>query len=298
MHPCRDVAALLVSELSGSSVQHGRSCDPGEPVTVPGRAGDGVVRVEVTGRLGPGVPELRVAGGDAEGGCGLQLVAALAARRGWRQRGGRAVTWSGLRHSWLSRAGLSRRAGCRSGLLARTAASGRNPGGSIPGPREVQERIPTGRDQPGAGAIPLHGRLAILTRQAAEHRLAMPAGATLPAFTALVRHARRTAELRSAANILLRGPAEQTGAAARVMSSSQRSATPRVTAKRICEPSARHRSMLLCLSRGSDDISVAAVPGLRGGCSDRVIAGLRTRQGWAAPGGARKLLLGHAQQVR
>ena len=56
--------------------------------------------------------------------------------------------------------------------------------------------------------------------------------------------------------------------------------------------------MLLCLSRGSDDISVAAVLGLRSGCSDRVIAGLRTRQGWAARGGARKLLLGHAQQVR
>jgi hypothetical protein len=32
--------------------------------------------------------------------------------------------------------------------------------------------------------------------------------------------------------------------------------------------------------------------------SGRSIAGLRTRQGWAAPGGARKLLLGHAQQVR
>jgi hypothetical protein len=29
--------------------------------------------------------------------------------------------------------------------------------------------------------------------------------------------------------------------------------------------------------------------------SDRSIAGLRTRQGWAAPGGARRLLLGHAQ---
>ena len=36
---------------------------------------------------------------------------------------------------------------------------------------------------------------------------------------------------------------------------------------------------------------MAAVLGLRSGCSDRVIAGLRTRQGWAAPGGARKLLL-------
>jgi len=55
---------------------------------------------------------------------------------------------------------------------------------------------------------------------------------------------------------------------------------------------------LLCLSRGPDDISVAAVLGLRGGCSDRLSLVLRTRQGWAAPGGACKLLLGHAQQVR
>jgi hypothetical protein len=35
-----------------------------------------------------------------------------------------------------------------------------------------------------------------------------------------------------------------------------------------------------------------------GVCSDWVIAGLRTRQGWAARDGACKLLLGHAQQVR
>src|SRR6185437_9390696 len=57
--------------------------------------------------------------------------------------------------------------------------------------------------------------------------------------------------------------------------------------------------MLLCLSRGPDDISVAAVLGLRGGCSDRVIAGLRTRQGWAAPGGAQALIRSRpAGQVR
>ena len=54
----------------------------------------------------------------------------------------------------------------------------------------------------------------------------------------------------------------------------------------------------LMFVKGSDGISVAAVLGLRSGCSDRVIAGLRTRQGWAARGGARRLLLGHAQQVR
>ncbi len=53
------------------------------------------------------------------------------------------------------------------------------------------------------------------------------------------------------------------------------------------------RTMLLCSSRGSDDISGGhSFSGLRG------IAGVRTRQGWAAPDGARKLLLGHAQQVR
>jgi hypothetical protein len=56
-------------------------------------AGDGLVRVEVTDCGGPGVPRLRPAGGDAEGGRGLELVAALAARWGWRRRGGRIVTW-------------------------------------------------------------------------------------------------------------------------------------------------------------------------------------------------------------
>ena len=62
------------------------------------RAGDGVIRVEVTDRGGPGVPELRPAGRDAEGGRGLQLVAGLAARWGWRRRGRRMVTWFELSH--------------------------------------------------------------------------------------------------------------------------------------------------------------------------------------------------------
>jgi anti-sigma regulatory factor (Ser/Thr protein kinase) len=90
-HPCGDDAALLVSELFGNSVRHTQSGAPGETVTV--RAGGGVVRVEVTGRSGAGVPELRPAGRDAEGGRGLQLVAGIAARWGWRRRGGRMVTW-------------------------------------------------------------------------------------------------------------------------------------------------------------------------------------------------------------
>jgi serine/threonine-protein kinase RsbW len=97
-HPCRDDAALLVSELFGNSVRHSRSGGAGGTVTVAVSAGDGRVRVEVTDRGGPEVPELCPAGRDAEGGRGLQLVAGLAARWGWRQRGGRTVTWFELRH--------------------------------------------------------------------------------------------------------------------------------------------------------------------------------------------------------
>ena len=98
-HPCGDVAVLLVSELFGNSVRHSRSCAPGETVTVAIAAGDGVVRVEVNDRSGPGVPALGSADRDAEGGRGLQLVERLAARWGWRRRGGRTVTWFELRHS-------------------------------------------------------------------------------------------------------------------------------------------------------------------------------------------------------
>jgi anti-sigma regulatory factor (Ser/Thr protein kinase) len=97
-HPCRDDAALLVDELFGNSVRHSGSGVPGETVTVAVRAGDGIIRVEVTDRTGPGIPELRPAGSDAEGGRGLQLVADLAARWGWRRRGGQTVTWFELRY--------------------------------------------------------------------------------------------------------------------------------------------------------------------------------------------------------
>jgi anti-sigma regulatory factor (Ser/Thr protein kinase) len=92
-HLCGDVAVLLVSEIFSNSVRHSGSGAPGETVTVAVIAGDGIVRVEVTDRAGPGTPELRPAGPDAEGGRGLQLVAFLAARWGWRRRGGRTVTW-------------------------------------------------------------------------------------------------------------------------------------------------------------------------------------------------------------
>jgi anti-sigma regulatory factor (Ser/Thr protein kinase) len=92
-HPCGDVAALLVSELFSNSLRHSGSGAPGETVTVAVKTLNGVIRVEVTDRSGPGVPKPRPAGSDAEDGRGLQLVARLAARWGWRRRGGRTVTW-------------------------------------------------------------------------------------------------------------------------------------------------------------------------------------------------------------
>src|ERR1017187_3358545 len=92
-HPCGDVATLLVGELFSNSLRHSGSGVPGQTVTVAVRMENDVIRVEVTDRSGPGVPEPRPAGSDAEDGRGLHLVARLAARWGWRRRGGRTVTW-------------------------------------------------------------------------------------------------------------------------------------------------------------------------------------------------------------
>jgi anti-sigma regulatory factor (Ser/Thr protein kinase) len=97
-HPCGDVAALLVDELFVNSIRHSGSGAPGETVTVAVRAENDVIRVEVTDRSGPGVPEPRAASEGAEDGRGLQLVDRLAARWGWRRRGGRTVTWFELAH--------------------------------------------------------------------------------------------------------------------------------------------------------------------------------------------------------
>jgi anti-sigma regulatory factor (Ser/Thr protein kinase) len=82
---------LLASKLFTNSLRHSSSGLPEETVTV--TAGARAVRVEVADRSGPGVPELRPAGADAEDGRGLGIVERLAERWGWRQRGGRTVTW-------------------------------------------------------------------------------------------------------------------------------------------------------------------------------------------------------------
>ena len=97
-HPSGDVAALLVGELFSNSLRHSGSAAPGETVTVAVKTENDVIRVEVTDRSGPGVPEPRRAGSDEEDGRGLHLVARLAARWGWRRRGGRTVTWFELPH--------------------------------------------------------------------------------------------------------------------------------------------------------------------------------------------------------
>ena len=97
-HQCGDAAVLLVSELFGNSVRHSGSGALGETVKVTILAGNGVVRVEVNDRTGPGIPELRSPDSDAEGGRGLGLVACLAARWGWRRRGGRTTTWFELKN--------------------------------------------------------------------------------------------------------------------------------------------------------------------------------------------------------
>ncbi len=96
-HPCGEVAVLLVSELFSNSLRHSRSGVPGGTITITVTAGGGLIRVEVTDRSGPGVPQPRPDAGGEEGGRGLRLVERLAAGWGWRQGGGRTVTWFELR---------------------------------------------------------------------------------------------------------------------------------------------------------------------------------------------------------
>jgi anti-sigma regulatory factor (Ser/Thr protein kinase) len=100
-HPCGDVATLLVSELFANSIRHSGSGASGETVTVAVKTTGDVIRVEVTDLSGPGVPQPRPSGNQAEDGRGLHLVARLAARWGWRRRGGRTVTWFELRDGEL-----------------------------------------------------------------------------------------------------------------------------------------------------------------------------------------------------
>jgi len=99
-HPQVSAAELLVSELVSNSVRHSGSAVPGGTVTVTVTAGNAAVRVEVTDHSGDGAPVLLPVGpgnGDAEGGRGMRLVDALAARWGYERGSGLATTWFELR---------------------------------------------------------------------------------------------------------------------------------------------------------------------------------------------------------
>jgi two-component sensor histidine kinase len=98
LHPCRDVAVLLVSEMVTNSLLHGGSTGLGEAVTVTVVVGDAGVRVEVAGRKADGVPVLRRPDDEAEGSRGLRLVEELAARWGHERGGGQATTWFEVRY--------------------------------------------------------------------------------------------------------------------------------------------------------------------------------------------------------
>ncbi|WP_405778401.1 ATP-binding protein [Streptomyces sp. NBC_00859] len=85
--PVSESVALIVAELAANAALHGR---------VPGRdfalrltygAGTGVIRVEVSDTH-PGLPVRLHPAGDADGGRGLILVEAVAARWGVRERMG------------------------------------------------------------------------------------------------------------------------------------------------------------------------------------------------------------------
>jgi anti-sigma regulatory factor (Ser/Thr protein kinase) len=93
LHPCSDVAVLLVSEMVTNSLLHGGSSVLGDAVVVTVVVGDAGVRVEVTGRKADGVPVLRRPDDEAEGSRGLWLVEELAARWGYERGTGQATTW-------------------------------------------------------------------------------------------------------------------------------------------------------------------------------------------------------------
>ena len=92
-HPAGETAVLLVSELVTNSVRHSASGRPGRTVTVTVLSSAEVTRVQVTDMSGTTVPALRPGVSGREGGRGLHLVDALAARWGLEQDGGHTTTW-------------------------------------------------------------------------------------------------------------------------------------------------------------------------------------------------------------
>lgn len=93
-HPCGELAVQLVSELVTNSVQHSDSADPEGVIGVTVSGTLTSVTVEVADAGGAQAPQVRPAGDlDAEGGRGLQMVAALASEWGIRENAAGRVTW-------------------------------------------------------------------------------------------------------------------------------------------------------------------------------------------------------------
>lgn len=98
-HPAGETAVLLLSELVTNSVRHSASGLPGRTVTVTVLSSSEITRVQVTDMGGTTVPALRPGvSGMADGGRGLRLVDALAARWGFEQDGGHTTTWFEIQH--------------------------------------------------------------------------------------------------------------------------------------------------------------------------------------------------------
>lgn len=89
---------LLVSELVTNSVRHSASGRPDRTVTVTVLSSGELIRVQVTDVSGTTVPALRPRVSGMEGGRGLHLVDALAARWGFEQDGDHTTTWFELQH--------------------------------------------------------------------------------------------------------------------------------------------------------------------------------------------------------
>ncbi|SCK35953.1 ATP-binding protein [Streptomyces sp. WMMB 322] len=79
-----DELVLVVDELAANAVQHGRVSGRDFRLTL--TALGSTVRVEVTDTRAESMPVTALPSEDREGGRGLLLVAALAARWGWRPR--------------------------------------------------------------------------------------------------------------------------------------------------------------------------------------------------------------------
>jgi len=93
-HPCGEPAVQLVSELVTNSVQHSDSADPEGVIGVTVSGTLTSVTVEVADAGGAQAPQVRPAEDlDAEGGRGLQMVAALASEWGIRENAAGRVTW-------------------------------------------------------------------------------------------------------------------------------------------------------------------------------------------------------------